>query len=145
VHAHPITAVALSIAGISLAECLLPEVIVTLGLIPTTEYATPSSAEGATVIRDLIKLHDALILQRHGTVTVGATPLDAYLKLEKLEYAAEITLKLQQIGRQLPFPPGAVERLIAKRQTLGMMHPGELEGMLAACDRAVASVPPATD
>jgi len=41
VHAHPPTTIALSIAGIPLAECLLPEVIVFLGLIPTTKYATP--------------------------------------------------------------------------------------------------------
>ena len=36
VHAHPPTCVALSIAGISLARCLLPEVVMTLGTIPTT-------------------------------------------------------------------------------------------------------------
>src|SRR5512135_3196235 len=66
VHAHPTNAITLSIAGVSLARCLLPEVIVTLGLIPTTDYATPASPEGAVVIRDLIKGHDAIILQRHG-------------------------------------------------------------------------------
>ncbi|MFN2187639.1 MAG: class II aldolase/adducin family protein, partial [Candidatus Promineifilaceae bacterium] len=45
VHAHPPITIALSIAGIPLSDCLLPETIVTLGLIPTTEYATPSSDE----------------------------------------------------------------------------------------------------
>ena len=91
VHAHPPIAIALSIAGISLARCLLPEVIMGMGLIPTTDYATPASAEGAVVIRDLIQRYDALILQRHGSVTVAGTPFEAYLKLEKLEAAANIT------------------------------------------------------
>ena len=50
VHAHPPITVALSIAGVSLADCMLPEVIVNLGLVPTTEYATPASEENARAI-----------------------------------------------------------------------------------------------
>ena len=45
VHAHPPYAIALSIAGISLADCMLPEAIVFLGLTPTTPYSTPASEE----------------------------------------------------------------------------------------------------
>lgn len=133
VHAHPPTAIALSIAGIPVAQCLLPEVIVTLGLIPTTEYATPASPEGATVIRDYIRTHDAVILQRHGSVTVGTSPFDAYLKLEKLEHAAEVTLILWQLGRQQPFPPGAVDKLIAKRAGAGLLLPGQEEEIRRSC------------
>ncbi len=133
VHAHPTNAITLSIAGVSLARCLLPEVIVTLGLIPTTEYATPASAEGATVIRDLIKQHDAIVLQRHGSVTVGKSVWDAYLKLEKLENAAEVTYKLLTLGRELPFPPGAVDKLIDNRAKHGQLRDGERESIREAC------------
>jgi L-fuculose-phosphate aldolase len=133
VHAHPTNAITLSIAGITLARCLLPEVIVTLGLIPTTEYATPASAEGATVIRDLIRQHDAVILQRHGSVTVGASVWEAYLKLEKLENAAEVTYKLLALGRELPFPPGAVEKLIDNREKHGLLRSGERDAIREAC------------
>ncbi len=133
VHAHPPVAVALSIAGIAIAPCVLPEVIVTLGAIPTTEYASPASPEGATVIRDLIRNHDAIMLQRHGSVTVGGTPFDAYLKLEKLEHAADITFKLIQLGRQLPFPPGAVDKLLDKREQAGLLRPGEREEIQSNC------------
>lgn len=133
VHAHPINAITLSIAGVTLARCLLPEVIVTLGLIPTTEYATPASAEGAVVIRDLVKQHDAIILQRHGSVTVGKSVWDAYLKLEKLENAAEVTYKLLALGRELPFPPGAVEKLIDNRAKHGLLRDGERETIREAC------------
>jgi len=59
VHAHPPIAVALSIAGISLARCLLPEVVLAFCMIPTAKYSTPSSAEGAEVIRELITRYDA--------------------------------------------------------------------------------------
>lgn len=133
VHAHPTHAVTLSIAGIAIAPCLLPEVIVTLGVIPTTEYATPASAEGAAVIRDLIRDHDAIVLQRHGSVTIGKTVFDAYLKLEKLENAAEITYRLAVLGHELPFPPGAVDKLIANREKHGLLRPGEEQAIRNAC------------
>ncbi len=133
VHAHPVNAITLSIAGVSLARCLIPEVIVNLGMIPTTEYAMPASAEGATVIRDLIQRYDALILQRHGSVTVGKDLWEAYLNLEKLENVAEITFKLLQIGREMPFPSGAVEKLIDKRDKHGLMLPGQRQEMETAC------------
>lgn len=132
VHAHPATATALSMAGISPARCGLPEVIVLLGYIPVTEYATPSSAEGAAVIRELVGRYDALVLQRHGSVTLGQSPLDAYLKLEKVENAAEVTLKLLQMaggqaGSLLPFPPGALDKLLDARERKGLMRPGQRE------------------
>jgi L-fuculose-phosphate aldolase len=133
VHAHPIHAITLSIAGVSLARCLIPEVIVNLGMIPTTDYAMPASAEGATVIREVIRRYDALILQRHGSVTVGKDIWEAYLNLEKLENVAEITFKLLQLGRELPFPHGAVDKLIEKRERAGLMQPGQREELEAAC------------
>ena len=43
VHAHPALATAFSLAGVSLAQCILPEVVLSLGSIPTTEYATPTT------------------------------------------------------------------------------------------------------
>ena len=50
VHAHPPLAAAFTIAGISLAQCVLPKVVINLGAIRTTAYATPSTAEGSDVI-----------------------------------------------------------------------------------------------
>jgi len=133
VHAHPPICVALSIAGISLARCLLPEVVVTLGLIPTAEYATPSSAEGPGAIRDLIANHDALVIQRHGTLTVGQDPFDAYLKLEKMEHAAYVTLLLRQLGRETPLPPAEVAKLLQMRREKGLASAGEEEDFCASC------------
>jgi L-fuculose-phosphate aldolase len=133
IHAHPPICVALSIAGISLAKCLLPEVVVTLGLIPTAEYATPSSAEGPGAIRALIANHDALIIQRHGTLTVGKDPFDAYLKLEKVEHLAYVTLILRQLGRETPLPPGEVAKLIRMRREKGLAREGEEEDLCASC------------
>ncbi|MFZ2489826.1 MAG: class II aldolase/adducin family protein [Anaerolineae bacterium] len=133
IHAHPPIAIALSIAGISLARCLLPDIILYFGLIPTTDYATPASAEGVTAITDLIQRYDALILQRHGSVTVGPTVFDAYLKLEKLEQAAAITRMVVELGREKPFPQEEIEKLVQWREQAGVMRAGQAEDLCAAC------------
>ena len=45
VHAHPPKATGFAVAGQPLAQCVLPEVILTLGQVPLAEYATPSTDE----------------------------------------------------------------------------------------------------
>jgi L-fuculose-phosphate aldolase len=133
IHAHPPIAIALSIAGVSLARCLLPDIILYFGLIPTTDYATPASAEGVGVISELIQRYDALILQRHGSVTIGPTVTDAYLKLEKLEHTALITKTVVELGREKPFPQEEIAKLVQWRSDVGLMRPGQADDLCAAC------------
>jgi L-fuculose-phosphate aldolase len=116
VHAHPPVATAFSIAGVSLARCVLPEVVVTLGGIPTAEYATPGTVEVPDSISFLIQEYDAVVLAYHGTLTVGNSLWAAYQLLERVEATAKITLAAQQLGRVNPLPPTAVSRLAEKRR-----------------------------
>ncbi len=118
VHAHPPLATAFSIASVSLARCVIPEVVVTLGGIPTAEYATPGTAEVPVSIRQAICDYDAIILAHHGSLTVGSTLWEAYLRLEKVEHTAEITLAAQQLGQVQTLSPEAVEKLAEKRREL---------------------------
>jgi L-fuculose-phosphate aldolase len=118
VHAHPPLATAFSIAGVSLARCVIPEVIVTLGGIPTTGYATPGTLEVPESIRVAIRDYDAIVLAHHGSLTVGSTLWEAYLRLEKIEHTAQITLAAQQLGQVGMLSPQAVEKLAEKRREL---------------------------
>ncbi len=118
IHAHPPLATAFSIAGVSLARCVIPEVIVTMGAIPTAEYATPGTAEVPASIRQAISEYDAMILAHHGSLTVGETLWEAYLRLEKVEHTAQITLAAHQLGRVNTLSPQAVEKLAEKRREL---------------------------
>ncbi len=115
VHAHPTMCVAFSLAGVTLAKCMLPEVVFTLGSIPTAEYAPPTTDEVPASIRKHIKEFDAVILERHGSVTVGKDIFSAYNTLERMEHVAEITYHARQIGRVEPLSSKQVERL----QTIG--------------------------
>ncbi len=119
IHAHPPMTIACTLAGVSLAKCVLPEVLYDLGTIPTTLYATPASPENPRVIREIIKSYDALVLTRHGTVTVGATVWDAYMKLERVEHSALVTITAQQAMGGTPVEPldaDAVLKLAAMRR-----------------------------
>jgi L-fuculose-phosphate aldolase len=133
VHAHPPITIALSIAGVPLADCLLPEVIVFLGLIPTTQYATPSSEENVRAIRELITGHDALVLQRHGSLTVGQSPMQAFMRLETVEQNARIAFMLAQLGIHNPLPAVEVTKLLRQREQMGLSQPGEAEAFCTIC------------
>jgi len=77
IHAHPPLAIAFSIAGVSLARCVIPEVVVSLGGIPRRNMPPPGTAEVPQSIQEAILDHDALILAHHGSLTVGKTLWEA--------------------------------------------------------------------
>ena len=112
IHAHPTTAIACTLAGISLADGILPEVVTALGAIPTVPYATPGTRDAGEAICPLIRQFDALLLARHGSVTVGGTLQDAYSKLELLEHSAQILFRARILGGGTPLPEAEVTRLL---------------------------------
>jgi L-fuculose-phosphate aldolase len=116
-----------------MADCLLPEVIVFLGLIPTTQYATPSSEENVRAIREFIATHDALVLQRHGSLTVGDSPMQGFMRLETMEQNARIAFMLAQLGVHNPLDAAEVQKLLKQREQMGLSRPGEAEAFCATC------------
>ncbi|HRI88398.1 MAG TPA: class II aldolase/adducin family protein [Candidatus Hydrogenedentes bacterium] len=120
VHAHPPKALGFTIAGVSLADCVLPEVIYTIGGIPTADYATPATPEGAVAIRELIRKCDALMMDRHGALTVGVTVFDALFKMEKIEHASESLLIARLLGRVRQLEGPEIEKLYKVREAYGV-------------------------
>lgn len=101
VHAHPPAVIALTVAGLGhlLSRPVLPEVVAAFGAIPMLPYATPTSDEVPGDVGRLIRHHDALVLDRHGAVTIGTDLWTAYHRMEKLEHAAEIVSLAYRLGR----------------------------------------------
>jgi len=114
VHAHPVHAVALSLVGDELQRCTLPEVVGTLGRIAVTPPTPPSSPQNADAISDAIVDHDAIVLARHGSLTVGATIDEAFERLEVLEHAARILAVARALGT-IPALPDAEVRALRRR------------------------------
>ena len=120
IHAHPPTVIAFTLAGVSFSQCALPEVILAFGQIPISSYATPGTPEGATVVRELVKQFDAIVLDRHGSLTVGKSVTDAYHKLDKLEHGARVLMAARQLVGVRDLPPEEVAKLASLRESLGL-------------------------
>ncbi|MEY2805733.1 MAG: class II aldolase/adducin family protein [Planctomycetia bacterium] len=126
-HCHPPHAVAMTIAGIDLQTPIIPEIIVTIGGIPTAPYGTPGTPELPESIRKIVKCSDTLVMQNHGSVTLGANLLDAYKKLDMLEHTAKILWLAHCVGKVNALPPEAVQKLLGTRGQLGISTVNTLE------------------
>jgi L-fuculose-phosphate aldolase len=116
VHAHPLTAVALTLAGKALDQIVLPEVAFYLGKIAVAPYLTPGSEALASSMRPFLKESDAIVLSRHGTITVGKTLTEAYYKVEYVEYAAQVVWLATQLGPLVPLDLQEIQKLQGMRQ-----------------------------
>ncbi len=99
VHAHPPYATACSVAGISLAEPVLPESEVAVGPIAMADYATPSTEEVAASISELVDGHDAIILKNHGALTVANDLETALMTMQVLEHLAQVVFLARMMGQ----------------------------------------------
>jgi len=109
VHAHPITAVAFTIAGLPWPGDLVPEAAVTLGPVGVAPFATPGTDEVPVSLAPLLPRHDVLLLTRHGALCLGRTVDEAVGRMETLERVARMALVALALGRCVPLPPETVE------------------------------------
>ena len=123
VHAHPPTATGFSVAGMPLTDCVLPEVVITLGSIPTADYGTPGGPGISEPIRKYVKDYDAYLLENHGATTVGSDVMNAYFKMETLEHFARILFVARQLGGANVLNQDQVDKLLRIRKRLGIRGP----------------------
>lgn len=123
VHAHPATATAFAVSGLSLDQCVLPEVVVSLGGIPLAPYGLPSSLELPESIEPYIKQANVVLMANHGVVVVGADLMQAYHRLETVEHFAKILLASVQLGQVNLFSPERVAELEELRGKFGISGP----------------------
>jgi len=123
VHAHPPKATGFAVAGVHLAQCVLPEVILTLGGVPLAQYATPSTSEVPASIEQFIRSYNAMLLRSHGVLTLGDDVFQAYYRMETVEHFAEITLAARALGGAPPLSSEEVQKLLRARENLGLTGP----------------------
>lgn len=128
VHAHPPFATSFAVAGIPLNKCVLPEAILVIGAVPIAKYGLPSTDELPDMIRPHIKNSDVVLLENHGTLTIGTDLLNAYHKMETLEHTANIVFKAMQLGNVNVLNEVERDRLMALRGKYG------LTGKVQLCD-----------
>ena len=128
VHAHPSYATSFAIAGIPLTQPIMPEAVIFLGCVPIAEYGTPSTAEIPDNIEKYLPHYDAVLLESHGALTWGHDLINAYHKMESLEFYAELLYRAKMLGGPKEFSPAQVQKLYEIRRQFGIpgRHPADL-------------------
>lgn len=128
VHCHPPHATAFAVAGEPIPTCILPEVEVFLGPIPTTAYETPGGTAFAETIKPHVKSSRVAVLRNHGTVSWGDTLEHAYWWTEILDAYCRILMLAKQLGRVDRLAVPKVEELLDLKEKFGMgVDPRRLE------------------
>lgn len=128
VHAHPLYATGFAIAGIPLTQPIMPEAVIALGCVPIAEYGTPSTEEIPDAVSKYLQSFDAVLLENHGALSYSDNLLNAYHKMESVEFYARLLYISKQLGGPKELSDSQVQRLYEIRRQFGMKgkHPADL-------------------
>lgn len=128
VHAHPMYATTFAIAGIPLTQPIMPEAVIALGCVPIAKYGRPSTEEIPDAVSEYVQYFDAVLLENHGALTYSDSLLAAYLKMESVEFYAQLLYQSKMLGGPKEFTPQQVQDLYEIRRKFGMAgrHPANL-------------------
>lgn len=128
VHAHPVYATSFAIAGIPLTQPIMPEAVIALGCVPIAPYGTPSTNEIPDAVEKYLPYFDAVLLESHGALTYSTDLLAAYMKMESVEFYAQLLYQSKMLGGPKEFSKETVQKLYEIRRKMGLpgKHPANL-------------------
>ena len=121
-------ATAFAIAGIPLTQPIMPEAVIALGCVPIAEYGTPSTEEIPNAVSKYLQYFDAVLLENHGALAYSDSLLNAYHKMESVEFYAQLLFLSRQLGGPKELSKAQVERLYEIRRQFGLKgkHPANV-------------------
>ena len=122
VHAHPVHAIALSLARPEwafLPTDSLPEVIIAAGQVPIVPYARPGSLDMGTVLHPYLPQFKLMILARHGALCWSDNLIEAIEGMERLEQICQIIKMTEDLGGSKALPSTEITALKELRKSLG--------------------------
>ena len=127
VHTHSKYATSFAVMGQPLNTPIMSEAVVMLGCVPLAPYATPSTEEVPDSIERYLDDFDATLLENHGVLTWSDTLMSAYMKMESLEFYAELLYMTKTAGGGREFTKEELEELVKVRHKTGIAgrHPAD--------------------
>ena len=99
VHAHAPALVSFSIARQTPNTSIIPQAQRVCGVVGYAPYAVPASeALGESIANTFAEGYNVVLLENHGIATGGLSLLDAYHRLETLDFCARTQLKAMGMG-----------------------------------------------
>lgn len=124
-HAHPVTATAFGVAGVSLEIAAMPEFLVSLGAgVPTVPLALPKTPELVKGVEDAARKAHAFLVAGNGVWSMGVDLEQAYLRLELVEHYARIIAAARQLGGVKELAPDQAKKMLDARAKAGLEPPG---------------------
>lgn len=124
IHAHPITATAFGVAGVTLDYCAMPEMLVSIGPeIPTVPLLAPKSQELMAGVGSAARRSNAFLAAGNGAWSMGVDLEQAYLRLELVEHYARIVAAAKQLGGVQELPREMIAPLLLSRRKAGIEPP----------------------
>ena len=77
---------------------IMPEAVIFLGGVPLAKYGTPSTMEIPDSIQEFLQDYDAVLLENHGALTYSDTLLNAYHRMESVEFYARLMYQARMLG-----------------------------------------------
>ena len=111
IHAHPPMATAFNLAGGKLSEVWVSEVIFAFGQVASVPYTTPTTADVPAALGPYFACYDAVMMARHGSVTLGDSLQQAFIRLDAMEHTAKVMVTARLLGGAAALPAAEVERL----------------------------------
>lgn len=99
VHAHPPALVSFSIAREVPATNIIPQANRVCGHVGYAPYALPGSEQlGENIAATFAEGYDAVLLENHGVAAGGSSLLDAFQRLETLDFCARTLISARKLG-----------------------------------------------
>ncbi|MCG8481619.1 MAG: class II aldolase/adducin family protein [Spirochaetales bacterium] len=99
VHAHPPALVSFSAARIPVETRVTANAWLVCGDCPVVPYAPPGSEElGGKIAGQFAAGSAVVLLENHGTVTVGTDIFEAFMRFETLDFCARLQIEATRLG-----------------------------------------------
>jgi L-fuculose-phosphate aldolase len=102
-HSHSPYALAYACAGIEPDWAIAPEPMVLVGPVRVAPFAYPGTSELADSIAPYCKDNKVVLMANHGSLTWGASPIEAWYRMEALEAYCKVTAILEFFPREPRF------------------------------------------
>jgi L-fuculose-phosphate aldolase len=134
VHAHPPHATAFAVSGVPVDKCVLPEVEIFLGEVPTAPYATPGTQDFFQSIEPYLKDYSVILQANHGVVALGGEIQQAYWRMEIVDAYCRMLILSRQLGNINRMTLTNMEELFQIKRRLGLPDRRLDLPDVAACD-----------
>lgn len=114
IHCHPLSCTVLAVLSRRLRSAITPEALLMLGdFVPLVEYGTPGTDDLADKLVRQLGASTACLMQGHGALAVGRDLLDAFNRMETMEYIATLQLRAEEVGEPMDLPEEEVARILS--------------------------------